>query len=207
MTRETLIPVMMPEMFARQLRAYLESSLDIQVKQDVAAGEAKIAASRVEPTNVILKSGFTFGKTSEKELIGVNADLVRCTRLALDMSTQDFMVFDGIRSVEEQKQHVKNGTSKTMKSKHLDGLAVDLVPWINGKPTWDWDGCYRIAYAMDLAATALGIAHRITWGGAWDRKLSDFGGDLSLYKKEVENYKVRHPGPDFIDGPHFEILP
>lgn len=150
-------------------------------------------------------SGFVFGKTSEKELIGVNEALVRCTRLALQHSTQDFMVFDGLRTKEEQLQHVQNGTSKTMKSKHLDGLAVDLVPWIGGKPVWDWNGCYRIAMAMDYAATMLGIAGRITWGGAWDRRLSDFGGDEKDYKKAVEDYKKRHDGPDFIDGPHFEI--
>lgn len=149
-------------------------------------------------------SGFVFGKTSEKELIGVHPELVEVTRFALRLSTQDFMVFDGIRSVEEQRRHVANGTSKTMKSKHLDGLAVDLVPWINGKPTWDWDGCYKIAYAMDQAATRLNCADRIVWGGAWDRTLAAFGNNPEHYKQEVEAYKVRHPGPDFIDGPHFE---
>jgi peptidoglycan L-alanyl-D-glutamate endopeptidase CwlK len=152
-------------------------------------------------------SGFKFGASSERELVGVNADLVRVTRLALRYSLQDFTVYDGIRSVKEQQQHVKNGTSKTMQSKHLQGLAVDLVPWINGAPKWDWDGCYKIACAVDLAATELGLAHRITWGGAWDRKLSDFGGDPAAYAREVQAYQKRHPGPDFIDGPHFEILP
>jgi len=58
---------------------------------------------------------------------------------------------------------------------------------------------------MDQAATELGIAHLITWGGAWDRKLSDFGGNERAYQAEVEAYKIRHPGKDFIDGPHFEI--
>ena len=152
-------------------------------------------------------SGFVFGAASEKELVGVNADLVACTRGALAVSTQDFCVYDGIRSYKEQQQHVANGTSKTMQSKHLQGLAVDLVPWINNGPVWDWDGCYKIALAMDTAATRLGIAHRITWGGAWDRKLSDFGGSPEAYKKAVEDYKVRHAGSDFIDGPHYEILP
>lgn len=167
-------------------------------------------ASRDEeaiPAVTQFDSGFKFGASSERELVGVNADLVRVTRLALKYSTQDFTVYDGIRTVKEQQQHVKNGTSKTMQSKHLQGLAVDLVPWINGAPTWDWDGCYKIACAVDKAATELGLAHRITWGGAWDRKLSDFGGDVSEYAKEVQAYQKRHAGPDFLDGPHFEILP
>jgi len=172
------------------------------------ANQATDSAARNEealPAVTQFDSGFKFGASSERELVGVNADLVRVTRLALQYCTQDFTVYDGIRTVKEQMAHVKNGTSKTMQSKHLDGLAVDLVPWINGKPTWDWDGCYKIACAMDQAATELGLAHLITWGGAWDRRLSDFGGKPESYKAEVEAYSKRHPGKDFLDGPHFEI--
>ncbi len=151
------------------------------------------------------KSRFKFGKASLKELEGVNVDLVRVTRRALELTSQDFCVFDGIRTYKEQQLHVANGTSKTMQSKHLQGLAVDLVPWIGGKPVWDWGGCYKIAVAMDQAATELGVADRITWGGAWDRKLSDFGGDTNEYSLVVAEYQNRHPGPDFLDGPHYEI--
>lgn len=150
-------------------------------------------------------SGFVFGASSERELVGVHPDLVRVTRRALELCNQDFCVFDGIRTLKEQAQYVKDGKSKTMQSKHLKGLAVDLVPWIGGKPVWDWNGCYKIACAMDQAATELGLAHKITWGGAWDRRLSDFGGDWQAYADEVAKYRNRHRGPDFIDGPHFEI--
>lgn len=129
------------------------------------------------------------------------------TRLALKYSLQDFVVYDGIRTYKEQVALKSAGKSKTLQSKHLVGLAIDLVPWINGAPVWDWDGCYKIACAMDLAATELGIAHLITWGGAWDRKLSDFNADPRAYADAVVEYRNRHPGPDFIDGPHFEILP
>jgi peptidoglycan L-alanyl-D-glutamate endopeptidase CwlK len=149
-------------------------------------------------------NGFKLGEASRKELQGVYTPLIRVVQLAIQLTRQDFCVYDGIRSFKEQQQHVANGTSKTMKSKHLDGLAVDLVPWINGKPVWDWKGCYMIAHAMDQAATQLGVANKIRWGGAWDRVLSDFGGDLGSYEQEVQRYQSRHPGPDFIDGPHFE---
>lgn len=151
------------------------------------------------------KPKFVFGKSSEKEMIGVDRRLVACTRLALVYTTQDFMVFDGIRSIAEQTQHVKDGTSQTMESKHLDGLAEDLVPWVDGKPSWDWDRIYPIALAMDRAATEMGIANLIRWGGAWDRKLSDFGGSAESYFLECQAYQKRHPGKDFIDGPHYEI--
>jgi len=149
---------------------------------------------------------FRFGAASEKEMVGVDKRLIATTRLALTYCAQDYCVYDGIRTWKEQENHVRKGTSKTMQSKHLDGLAVDLVPWINGKPTWDWDGCFKIALAMDRAATELGFAHLIRWGAAWDRKLSDFGGDKwQSYRDAVDEYKARHPGPDFIDGPHYEI--
>ena len=81
---------------------------------------------------------------------------------------------------------------------------MDCVAWSNGKFTWDWPYYWLIAHAMDNAATQLKCADRIRWGGAWDRRLSDFGGDADAYRKEVEAYKIRHPGKDFIDGPHFE---
>lgn len=168
----------------------------------IGGGSAEGPAEDRETTQKL--SDFKFGAASERELVGVKTELVQVTRLALSYSAIDFCCYDGIRTYKEQAQYVKNGTSKTMESKHLRGLAVDLVPWIGGKPVWDWNGCYEIACAMDKAATELGFANRITWGGAWDRRLSDFGGDVTKYAEAVEAYKKRHPGPDFIDGPHFE---
>jgi peptidoglycan L-alanyl-D-glutamate endopeptidase CwlK len=150
-------------------------------------------------------AGFVFGKSSEKELVGVDERLVKVTRLALELSTQDFIVFDGLRTKAEQAALKKAGKSQTLHSRHLYGLAVDLVPYIDGRPKWDWEGCAKIAFAMDQAATVMGFSTLITWGGAWDRTLGDFGGELSLYMAEVEAYKKRHAGPDFIDGPHFQI--
>ena len=54
----------------------------------------------------------------------------------------DFTVFETKRSLERQKEYVKRGTSKTLNSKHIpDGKgivrAVDIVPCISGKNTWD----------------------------------------------------------------------
>jgi peptidoglycan L-alanyl-D-glutamate endopeptidase CwlK len=150
-------------------------------------------------------TGFVWGKSSLAELKGVKRELVECSTLALTrFSKVDFRCHDGIRTIDEQRRHFKNGTTRTMKSKHLDGLAVDLVPIIGGVLKWDWDGCYEIAWAMDQAATHMGIARHVRWGGAWDRVLADYGNDRFAYKKEVQAYQNRHAGPDFIDGPHFE---
>ena len=132
-----------------------------------------------------------------------------CVLLAITLTTQDFTVFQVLRSVEEQRENLREGTTRTMASKHLRQLdgkshAADLVPWIKGAAVWDWGGCAAIAFAMDRAATQLGIANKIRWGGAWDRVLADFGGTADAYMAEVAKYKTRHEGKDFIDGPHFE---
>lgn len=149
---------------------------------------------------------FTFGAKSRKELEGVDPRLVECATIALKyFTTVDFRVFDGLRTVEEQREYVRRGTSKTMNSKHLEGKALDLVPIIGGVLKWDWDGCAAIAFAMDQAATYMGIADKIVWGGAWDRTLAEYGGTAEAYLEQVAAYRHRKLGPDFVDGPHFEI--
>ena len=65
---------------------------------------------------------FSFSKRSLKNLIGVHADLVRVVRRALELSEVDFMVNEGIRSVEKQRHYVETGASKTMNSRHLTGM-------------------------------------------------------------------------------------
>lgn len=160
------------------------------------------ALAPVQPT-------FALGKTSIANLIGVIPSLEAVVKLAITLSTQDFTVYEGLRSLQQQRINIQKGVSQTLDSKHLrqaDGFghAVDLVPWINGHPVWDWDGCYRIALAMDKAASILGCAQHIRWGGAWNVTLADIDGDESAYKKAVERYQLVHPGKDFLDGPHFE---
>lgn len=152
---------------------------------------------------------YVLGTSSRQNLIGVIPTLAIVTSRAIVLSTQDFTVYEGLRTHARQVTLVHQGFSKTMDSQHIpqaDGLghAVDLVPWIQGHPVWDWDGCYKIAMAMDQAATEQGVAEHIRWGGAWDKRLSDFGGSEDAYKKATQDYQARHKGPDFLDGPHFE---
>src|SRR3546814_8077471 len=94
-----------------------------------------------------LQPTFILSKASLKELEGVKPELVATVKRAIEITIQDFTVFDGIRSVKEQQQHVANGTSQTMKSKHLDGLAVDLVPR-SEEHTTALQSLIRISYAV-----------------------------------------------------------
>lgn len=155
-----------------------------------------------------LRTRFVFGKSSLRELKGVKPELVDLAQLAISISPTDFCVWDGLRTEEEQRLNVKRGVSKTMFSKHRkqpDGFshAIDLVAWINNKPSWDWQYYPTIFDAAHAAAHKLGIADHIVWGGVWDRRLSDMSGIVGAME-ETCAYANRHPGKDFIDGPHFE---
>lgn len=149
-------------------------------------------------------SGYKLGKKSLAELAGVEADLVRVVKRAIEITEQDFSVHDGVRTEAEQRENVRRGASKTMKSKHLEGRAVDLVPYINGQLRWEWPPIYRIAVAVQQARKELGVD--LIWGGVWDKRMSEYGCDIP---KEAETavrlYTIRHPGPDLIDGPHFQL--
>ena len=162
-----------------------------------------------ELPSYLAESQFKFGRKSNAELVGVHPELVKLAALSLFYSRQDFMVFDGLRTESEQRNYVRRGVSKTMRSKHrkqADGMshAIDLVPVVGVLPKWDWELIFPVVAAVDYAATEMGIADNIRWGGAWDRTLADFGGEPEEYRKEIRAYAARHAGRDFLDGPHFE---
>lgn len=152
---------------------------------------------------------FHLGSKSTERLKGVHPKLADVVERAIEISGQDFTVFEGLRSVERQKILVASGASKTMNSKHIrqpDGFghAVDLVPWIDGQARWEWGPIYLIADAVRQSAIELVVP--IRWGGVWDRRLNDITPGPGQIKAAVTAYTIRHPGPDFIDGPHFELM-
>lgn len=157
---------------------------------------------------------YALGAKSLANLSRVHPELIAVIKSAITISSQDFGVTEPqVRTLEYQKKLVARGVSKTLKSNHLErvdytgrtqnlyGHAVDLVPWDGSKFVWDWEKIFHIAAAMSQAASQLG--RQICWGGAWDRWL--VSGDAAAMKQAEEAYKARHPGPDFVDGPHFQI--
>jgi peptidoglycan L-alanyl-D-glutamate endopeptidase CwlK len=98
-------------------------------------------------------------------LDGVHPDLVKVVRRAVEITTVDFGVSEGLRSIDRQKKLVAAGASTTMNSRHLTGHAVDLVAYVDGDVRWDRPLYARIAKAMKDAATELHIS--IVWGGDW----------------------------------------
>ena len=120
---------------------------------------------------------YTLGKTSLSKLEGVHPSLVKVIKLAIQKTTQDFSVNEGLRSLDRQKRLVAAGASRTLNSKHLKqadgyGHASDLIPWgdFDGNGTneisWSWEHFYPIAEAMRAAAKELNI--RVRWGGCWE---------------------------------------
>ncbi len=98
-------------------------------------------------------------------LKGVHPDLVKVVKRAAEITTMDFIVTEGLRSVEQQKKNVAKGVSTTMNSRHLTGHAVDISPIVNGKLSWDWPLYYKLEKIIKKAAKDVGVT--VEWGGDW----------------------------------------
>jgi peptidoglycan L-alanyl-D-glutamate endopeptidase CwlK len=116
------------------------------------------------------------GKKSLERLAGVKEPLQNVIKSAIVDSPYDFSITCGLRTIEEQKVLVATGKSKTMKSKHLTGDAVDIAVFVDGKLTWELKYYKTVATHIKKVAAKLGV--KITWGGDWQ---------------------------SFIDGPHFQL--
>lgn len=111
--------------------------------------------------------------TSTARLKGVHPDLIRGMTRALQLAPFPFRVIDGLRTVARQKELVRIGASKTMRSRHLTGHAVDIVPLVDldrdGKLETDelfnWPLINKLAPVVKQAFAAEGLP--IEWGGDW----------------------------------------
>jgi hypothetical protein len=75
--------------------------------------------------------------------------------MAITMTKTDFGVVQGMRTIEQQKELVAKGASQTMKSKHLEGKAFDIMAFINGRASWELSVYDDLADAIKEAATQL----------------------------------------------------
>lgn len=106
----------------------------------------------------------TLNARSLKTLTGIHPDLVRVVMRADELGAR-FIVTDGLRSLEKQRELVRAGKSKTMKSRHLTGHAVDLCASHDDGVSWDADELKAIADIMKQAAAEQNVL--IEWGGDW----------------------------------------
>ena len=122
-----------------------------------------------------MASGFVFSKRSYRAMDGVASELIAVASRALELTAVDFVVTEGLRTVERQRQLVESGASRTMNSRHITGDAIDVAAYVGGI-RWDWPLYEKIAGAFKQAAEDLRIP--LEWGGDWS---------------------------SFRDGPHFQL--
>ncbi len=115
---------------------------------------------------------------SKRRLLGVDPKLTKVLQDFAKQTDIKFIVTEGIRSPERQRELVAAGASRTMNSKHLTGRAVDLAVILGGELRWDWPLYMQLAKELTSFATAHGV--HIVAGAFW-----------KLFK----------------DGPHFELGP
>lgn len=108
---------------------------------------------------------FRFSARSLRNLQGVHPDLVRVVHRALELTPTDFLITEGMRTLERQLQLVASGASRTKNSRHLTGHAIDFAPIVAGKVRWDWPLFNQMGPVFEQAGKELGVA--LVWGGRW----------------------------------------
>lgn len=149
--------------------------------------------------------GYNLSQRSIDRMDGVDERLVACVKRAIELSEIDFGVTQGLRTIEEQEALVAKGASKTMKSKHIDGLAVDLMAYVNGRGCWELNVYDEIADAMKAAAQELDVP--IRWGAAWHiNDIREWEGTMEEAMNDYVDTRRSEGKRPFIDAPHFEIM-
>jgi len=149
--------------------------------------------------------GFRLSARSLKRLDGVDPDLVQVVKYAIDETKIDFGVIEGVRSVAKQEELVASGASQTMKSKHLEGRAVDLMAYVGSRGSWELNIYDEIADAMKIGAEKVGIAVR--WGAAWTiSDIRDWDGTMEDAMNSYIDTRRSQGRRPFIDAPHFELM-
>jgi len=148
---------------------------------------------------------FKLSSRSEGRLEGINPQLIEVVKTAITLTKVDFGVTCGMRTVEEQEKLVASGASQTMKSKHLEGRAVDLVAYIGPNVTWALNKYDELADAMAAAAKQKGLA--LKWGAAWTvGNIADWDGSMEDAMNTYVDVRRSQGRRPFIDAPHFEMM-
>lgn len=149
---------------------------------------------------------FKLSQRSLDRLIGVRPELVEVVKRAIELTTVDFGVTEGVRTPQRQIELFEKGASQIREGgKHVEGKAVDLVAYLDGRVSWELNLYDNIADAMKQAAIEQNLPLR--WGAAWNVP------DIRLWRgtmEEAMNYYIderrKQNKRPFIDGPHFEMV-
>jgi peptidoglycan LD-endopeptidase CwlK len=106
-----------------------------------------------------------YAARTARNLTGVHADLVKVAMRAIEITEVPFLVTEGLRSMKRQRELVAAGASKTLKSRHLTGHAIDIVPIVSGEVSWKTPAFIQPLAAFRTAAKELGVS--IELGADW----------------------------------------
>ena len=148
--------------------------------------------------------GYKLSKRSLGKLEGVKPEMIEVVKTAIEFTTVDFGVIQGLRTIEEQRALVAKGASQTMKSKHLTGDAVDLMAYVGSRGSWELSLYDNIADAMKLAAIECDV--KLRWGAAWHiDDIREWDGTMQDAMDQYIDIRRSQGRRPFIDGPHFEL--
>lgn len=115
-----------------------------------------------------------FGRQSERHLETVAPPLQHLMRQTLALELIDFSITEGFRPRFKQDEYFSTGKSKVRwpDSKHNKtpyAEAVDAVPYVRGKPSYNYYHCCFLAGVVLALAKKLSVP--IRWGGNFDMDL------------------------------------
>ena len=103
-----------------------------------------------------------FGRKSKRLLGECHPDLIKLFNVVV--KEFDCSILEGKRSLDRQKELLADKKTKTLKSKHIEGKAVDVAPY-----PIDFEDRDRFHY---FGGYVLGIAKMLNidviWGGDWN---------------------------------------
>ena len=148
---------------------------------------------------------FKLSNRSVEKLDGVDERLVAIVKHAIGATKIDFGVICGLRTIEEQKELVAKGASQTMKSKHIDCLAVDLMAYVGSRGSWELNLYDEIADAMAEGARTVDVPVR--WGASWTvPNIAQWDGTMEAAMNDYIDTRRGQGRRPFIDAPHFELM-
>lgn len=118
----------------------------------------------------VAASGFVLSQRSETTIAPLRPTLQTVIRCAIKVTPVDFTAYHGFRTDHEHQTMLARGVSWIKRSKHQDGMAVDImaIDPATGKGTWEAKFYYRIAPAFYACGDFHGVP--ITWGGEWTKQ-------------------------------------
>ena len=148
---------------------------------------------------------FKLSQRSLDKLEGVDERMQRVVKTAIGLTKTDFGVIQGLRTEAQQKELVAKGASQTMKSKHIDGIAVDLMAYIGSRASWELNLYDDLADAMAQGARACDVPVR--WGAAWTvPNIAHWDGTMEAAMNDYIDTRRGQGRRPFLDGPHFELM-